>query len=424
MEKFDIRKKALDVVYDPQDRFYTSKFNLRKEVKAELNLPKQVSFVDSTLREGGETAGVVYTKEGKLKIARALEEIGVSEIDCGFTALSEYHLETLRTIKAAGLRMKAMSITRLDVGDPKAAIDAGIDAGADVIQLVIYGIPIPGFNTEEDYISLIEHSARYAKNRGTFCGFMFPATRWNPEFVLRLYAAAIKGGADRVDIGGMGPISPTAFKLLTKQLKEIAGDKLVGLHCHDNFGVGTACALSGIEAGAEVVHTSVNGMFGAGGFAAFEEVVMCLYSFYGFDLGIKLDKLTALSKLVQEVSGQKIQGWKPIVGPTVYTEVADSHLERIILARSLGGEGREIDRARWSAYGVKPEAVGQQIGLIFGPESLVGGGIKAKAKTMDIDLSENELEQVKKLVKEGYLAKGGLSEDEVGKLIEKVAKGR
>ncbi|GAI51081.1 unnamed protein product [marine sediment metagenome] len=60
MEKFDIVKRALDVVYDAQDRFYNSRWNLREEVKAELNLPKSVSFVDTTLREGGETPRVVH----------------------------------------------------------------------------------------------------------------------------------------------------------------------------------------------------------------------------------------------------------------------------------------------------------------------------------------------------------------------------
>ena len=62
MKKFDIVKKALDVVYDPQDRFYNSKWNLREEVKAELNLPKSVSFVDTTLREGGNTTGCIYSR--------------------------------------------------------------------------------------------------------------------------------------------------------------------------------------------------------------------------------------------------------------------------------------------------------------------------------------------------------------------------
>lgn len=423
MEKFDIVKRALDVVYDAQDRFYNSKWNLREEVKAELNLPKSVSFVDTTLREGGETPWVVYTPEDKLRIAKALEEIGVIEIDCGQPALSSDHRETVRIIKDAGLHLKTMAVTRLDVGNPEAIIDATIDAGTDVLETSIYGVPIPGFATGEDYINLIENSAKYTKKRGAFCAFWVPGNRWDPEFALKLYEAAIRGGADRVDIAGTGCISPTAFKLMVKQLKEIAGDKQVGLHCHNHFGVGTACAISGVEAGAEVVHASVNGMSDGGGIAAFEEVVMCLSAFYGFDLGIKLEKLAELSRMVQEISGQRVQGWKPVVGRSVFVETADSHLERILLGRGKGG-GEQADRARWSAFGIKPEAVGQEIQLVFGPEALVGRGIKAKAKTMGIDLSDDEFEEITKIMKEDFKTKGALSEDEMGKLIEKVAKGR
>ncbi|GAI55221.1 unnamed protein product [marine sediment metagenome] len=150
---------------------------------------------------------------------------------------------------------------------------------------------------------------------------------------------------------------------------------------------------------------------------------MCLSAFYGFDLGIKLEKLAELSRMVQEISGQRVQGWKPVVGHTVFLETADSHLERILLGRGKG-EGEQADRARWSAFGIKPEAVGQEIQLVFGPEALVGRGIKAKAKTMGIDLSDDEFEEITKIMKEDFKTKGGLSEDELGKLIEKVAKGR
>ena len=420
MENFDIVKKALDVVYDPQDRFYTSKWNLREEVTAQLNLPDKVSFVDTTLREGEETPWVAYTIEDKLKIAKALEDVNVDEIDCGFPSLSKEHFDTVRAIKDKGLHIKTMGLTRLDAGDPEKAIDKGIDSGADVIQLAIYGVPIPGFNSETDYLELIETSARYTKKQGVYCAFWVPGARWDPEFSLNLYASAIKGGADRVDLAGTGCIHPTAFKLMTKRLKEIAGKKVVGLHCHNHYGVATACALAGIEAGAEVIHTGINGMSDGGGIAAFEEVVMCLYSFYGLDLGIDLRKLTELSQLVEKISGHTVQGWKPIVGHTVYGETSDSHLERILRGRGQGKASIDGERAGWSAFGMKPSAIGQKIELIFGPQALVGRGITTKAELMGIKISDDEMVEIKRYLKEGIAAKGGLTEEEMENLINKV----
>jgi isopropylmalate/homocitrate/citramalate synthase len=420
MEKFDIVNKALDVVYDPLDRFYTSKWNLRPEVSAEMDLPERVYFVDTTLREGGETPWVVYRAEDKLKIAEALVEIGVHEIDCGMPALSDDHLETVRIIRDAGLPIKVMAVTRLDAGDPRQAIDKGLEAGADVLELAIYGVPIPGCRSEGDYLTLIEKSAGYAKKKGAFTAFWVTGSRWDPEFVLRLYEAAVKGGADRVDVAGTGCISPTAFKGMIRRIKEIAGDKQVGMHCHNHYGVGTACALAGVEAGAEVVHTAVNGMSDGGGMAAFEEVVMCLLSFYRLHLDIDMKRLTALSQLVQDISGHRVQGWKPVVGPTVFIETSDSHLERILRGRTAGGHGQQADRARWSAFGMKPEAVGQEIRLLFGPQALVGRGIGAKAKEMGLELRAGDVEAIQTELQKTLTAGRGLSEEEMEALIRRV----
>jgi len=407
MEEFDIKKKALCVEFDPQDRFYTCRWNLRGEVKAELNLPQHVTILDTTLREGEDTPWVFYTLEQKLQIARALEEIGVPEIDCGFASLSKEHLETVKAVKAAGLSIKTMAITRVDVANPEAAIGMTIDAGADIILIAIYGVPIPGFGAD-DFVNLIEKSVSYTKKRGAFCSFWVPVTRWEQAFAERLYKAAVRGGADRVEIAGAGCVGPTAFKLMTKWLKGIAGDRQVGVHCHDSLGIGTACALSGVEAGAEVVHTSVNGMSDGGGLAAFEEVVLALSSIYGFDLGIKLERLKELSNMVQEITKVKIHPYKSIVGDSVFVEGPDSHLEKI-----MKGE------AKWSdTFFVNPEAIGQKLQLVFGPSALGGRGIRAKAGQMGLSLSEGEWQKVLEAMKESLKIKGGLTEDEIEILIK------
>jgi methanogen homocitrate synthase len=417
MAEFKIGEKIIDVVYDQHDRFYTSKWNLQEEVKKELNLPKTITFVDSTLREGAETPYVSFSKEEKVEIVKALEEVGISEIDCGLATLSSDHAETLQSIKNSGCNLKTMIITRLDVGDPKQQILKGIEAGADVLELSIYGSPIPGFSTSEDYLNLVENSAAYAKECDAYCAFWVPGNHWNPQFVLDLYTAAIRGGADRVDVAGTGCVSPTAMKEMVRKLKKIAGDKPVGLHCHNHYGVATACALSGVEAGAEVIHTSINGMSDGAGLTAFEEVVMCLYAFYGFDLGIDLKKLTELSKLIQEISGQKVQGWKPVVGPNVFVETPDSHLELILRERMTNTQ--KSNKSQWVIVGMKPEAVGQEVKLIFGKEALGGRGVKAKAELMGKKLNNETFGSIMTDIKEMINNKGPLSENEVSFLIEK-----
>jgi isopropylmalate/homocitrate/citramalate synthase len=123
---------------------------------------------------------------------------------------------------------------------------------------------------------------------------------------------------------------------------------------------------------------------------------------------------------VQEITGQKVHGWKPVVGNAVFVETADSHLERILLGRSKDkGMGKEVDRARWSAFGMKPEAVGQEITLVFGPSALAGRGIDAKAKTMGINLSEEMLQKIIGIMAKEFETRGPLSEEEMGELIQR-----
>jgi len=418
MKNFDIVKAAMGVVYDETERFWTGKWNLLDEVQSQLQLPENVTFLDTTLREGGELPLVYYTVNQKIEIARALEEAGVSEIDCGFVSLSKDHFETLKVIKNAGLRIKTVALTRLDAGNPESAIDFVVEAGADVVLTCIYGVPIPGFRTEEDYVNLIRESVRYTKNKGVFCSFWVPNQRWEPVFAEDLYKAAIQGGADRIEVAGSNCNGPTAFRVMVKRLKKIAGEKQVGLHCHNTMGTGTACALIGIEAGAEVVHTSINGMSDGGGIAAFEEVVMALITQYRFfNLGIKLEKLRELSVMMRNITKHPLSPWKPIVGDTVFTETSDSHLERNIAGRKTGVTEEE-NKAAWSVWGFMPETVGQKVKIIFGPSGLVGRGINAKADEMGLELDDKALERIKEVMKERFSERGGLTEEEMKILIQ------
>ena len=420
MQEFDIKKEALGVVYHASGNFCTGKWNLLDEVKAELNLPKHVIFLDTTLREGLETPWVYYTPEQKVTIARALEDTGVSEIDCGFVSLSKDHFETLRVIKDAGLHIKTMAITRVDTGNPEAAIDMTIDEGADIVLVSIYGVPVPGFHTKEDYINLVEESVKYTKKRGAFCSFWVPFQHWEPNFAEEVYRAAIKGGADRIEIAGGNINGLTTFRIMAKRVKEIAGEKQLAVHCHNTMGTGTACALIGVECGAEVVHTSINGMSDGGGIASFEEVVIALTSQYGFsDLGIKLERLKGLSKMIRKITNLPLSPWKPVVGDSNFVETSASHLERNISGRRK----KQVDnKAVWSTWGFNPEVVGQKVEIVFGPSGLVGQGIKAKAKDMGIELSDEELEIIKKAMLENLKTKGAMTEEEMGILINNVTK--
>lgn len=199
-----------------------------------------------------------------------------------------------------------------------------------------------------------------------------------------------------------------AYKRMVRLLKGIAGDAEVGIHAHNNYGTGTACTLAGVEAGASNVETSVNGLGDGAGLAAFEEVVMALTVMYGLDLGIKIERIMELSRLVQAITGIEVQPYKPLVGKSVFLETPDTHLEGILGAR--------IHKVKTRGF-IEPETIGQKSSLLFGPAALGGKSIELKGREMGIALSEKQIHDVVKIMRERMNTVDALSEDEVEGII-------
>ena len=414
MAEFDILERGLWVDYDPKNRYYNSRWNTLDEVKSKLTLPKTVSITDSTLREGEEAPFVVFTTEEKLKIARMLEEIGVHEIDCGFAAINEHHFEFLQALKKEGLRIKKSVIVRIDLPKCESGIERVLQAGADIILCGLYATPIKDYSLE-DYLALITRAIGYCKDRQVFTAFWGTCTRWEKKFVESVYKTAIDAGADRIKIAGGGVLTVPAFGYLSKMLKTIAGPKELGIHAHNHYGLATAYALAGVEAGAENVETSVNGLGDGAGLAPFEEVVMALTAFYGFDLGINMEKIMELSRLVQRLSGVGVQPYKPLVGNNVFVETPDTHIEAVLRKRLQGKPSRNY---------INPEAIGQRQTILFGPSALGGPAIELKAMEMGIRLTKAQVNKVLGFLKKRLATKSSISEEEVEKIVEKMGQAK
>ena len=410
MADFDIKSAALGVEYDPLGRFWNSKWNLKEEVLAQYDLPQTVSITDSTIREGEEAPHVVYSMEDKLRIARLLDAMNVHEIDCGFASINTGHLEFLKELDGENLKIKKSAIARIDLPDFKKGIDRIIEAGADVLLCALYPTPIPGYDWS-DYCQRVRDGVSHAKKGGVFTSFWITCTRWEEEYALDMYRAAIDGGADRVKTAGGGVLTVPAYKRMVRLVREIAGDVEVGIHAHNNYGTGTACTLAGVEAGASNVETSVNGLADGAGLTSFEEVVMALTVMYGLDLGIKIERIMELSRLVQEVSGVEVHPHKPLVGKSVFLETPDTHIEGILRAR--------IQKRKTKGF-IEPETIGQKTSLLFGPSALGGKSIELKGQEMGINLSEEQVDAAIGRMREKLNAVDSLTEDEVEDIILRV----
>ena len=412
MATFDILEKGLWVDYDPNGRYWNSRWNMLDEVRSKLTLPKSISITDSTLREGEEAPFVVFNIEKKLKIAKMLDEIGVHEIDCGFATINRHHFEFLQALNEEGLRIKRSVIVRIDLPNYESSIERVLREGADIILCGLYATPIKGYSLK-DYLTRITRAIKHCKDLKVFTAFWGTCTRWEKSFMEKVYKTAIDSGADRIKIAGGGVLTVPAFKYLSKMLKTIAGAKELGIHAHNHYGLATAYALAGVEVGAENIETSVNGLGDGAGLAPFEEVVMALTAFYGFDLGIKIEKIMKLSRLVQRFSGVRVQPYKPLVGKNVFIETPDTHIEAILRRRLHGKPGQNY---------IEPEAIGQKQTILFGPSALGGPAIELKAKEMKIQLTKAQVNEVLRSLKKRLANQPSISEHQVEKIMQKIGK--
>ena len=407
MPDFDIKSAAMGVEYDSRGRFWNSKWNLHEEVLAQYDLPERVSITDSTIREGEEAPHVVYSMEDKLRIARLLDEMNVHEVDCGFASINEGHLDFLKALDTEDLRIKKSAIARIDLPDFKKGIDRIVEAHADVLLCALYPTPIPGYDWS-DYCQRVRDAVAHGKKSGIFTSFWVTGTRWEEKYALDIYRAAIDEGADRIKTAGGGVLTVPAVKRMVRLLREIAGDVEVGIHAHNNYGTATACTLAGVEAGACNVETSVNGLADGAGLAAFEEVVMALTVMYGLDLGIRIERIMELSRLVQEITGVEVQPYKPLVGKSVFLETPDTHIEGILRAR--------IQKQKTKGF-IEPETIGQKTSLLFGPSALGGKSIELKGREMGLSISGDQVNAIMDVMRDRLKTADSLSEDEVEDII-------
>ena len=360
-----------------------SPYNFADEVRS-TNIPQKVEIHDTTLREGEQTAGVVFRSEEKLKIAFALCDLGIRHIEVALLTTGEHGPEALKAVAGAGLDA---TISTMALALNREQIDLAFKCDVSNLYLVHntslqWDLPKPAFESLSD--KLVDNIV-YAKEHGAYVNFfLVDSTRMSWASLSGLMKNAVEQGhADSVTLAdSYGVGTPETYEYLVRKIKEVTGVP-VEVHCHNSFGLGTSNTLAGYRAGAERLHTSVNGI-GMLGFAATEEVVMALKALYNADLELRYEKLYGLCKLVEKLSRTKLTRYKPVSGDY-----------------ALGYEA--IERVK-SALGVllvpyNPEFVGQKINCMCCKTSDISA-IEAKLKEFDISATQDQKEFMLTKVKE------------------------
>ena len=294
----------------------------------------KIRIFDTTLRDGEQTPGVSLSPEKKLNIAKKLDVLGIDAIETGFPVISDGERNAVKMIANENLQSELCGLARTNKKDIDAAVDCGLNYIHTFIATSDIHLEYKLKMTREQALEKAIDAVEYGKSRGLQVEFSAEdATRTDREFLKKVFGEVAKAGADRIDIPDtVGYSTPQYIAEITKDA--IDATKLpISVHCHNDFGLAVANAISGIQAGAECAHVSINGIGERAGNASLEELVMALNSLQfdqKWETNINKELLYETSRYVSKIIGITVQPNKAIVGENAFGHESGIHTHGVL----------------------------------------------------------------------------------------------
>ncbi len=390
------------------DKVWVSELNRLPDIRGRFDTTQPVRFYDTTLRDGEQTVGVVFSPQQKLEIARKLDELGIGRIEAGFPRVSADDAEAIKLVLKANLRAEVWGFARAVQGDLDALLELGVRSTIVEISTSDIKMRAYGFVPEEVRRRTIE-AVGYAKRNGMkVVFFAVDATRSNLDFLRSVYLAALEAGAaEAVVVDTIGACGPEAVEYLVGQVCQWVGkDVPVHFHGHNDFGLGTASAIAAVRAGARWIQGTINGMGERAGNADIGEIALALQCLYGVPVEMDLSKVREASRLVQELAGYRVDAWKPLVGENLFTRESGAVASQFHLPQAIEPFAAELVRARRSVV------LGKKSGL---------DNIDIKCRELGLTVPEEKRAALLAAVKQRSIEKRGLlTDDEFRALVRAV----
>lgn len=353
----------------------------------ESTMKHDIIIDDTTLRDGEQTAGVVFSKKEKIAIARMLDAIGVRELECGIPAMGEDERDSIRALVDLGLNARLITWNRAVVDDIRASIECGVEA-VD-ISLSVSDVMIENkIRKSREWVKeQLKTALGFAKDHGLYVSVGGEdASRADLTFLAELMEITRDMGGDRFRFcDTLGILDPFTTHEKIRALRSAVPEIDIEVHTHNDLGMATANAIAGIKAGARFVNTTVNGLGERAGNAALEEVVMGLKLACGIDLGIDTHRFHEISRFVGRASQRPVPPWKAVVGEKVFSHESGLHADGVI-------------KNPKNYEGFDPADVGLKRHIVVGKHSGTSGLVE-RYREMGINLSKKDavclMEQVR-----------------------------
>jgi 2-isopropylmalate synthase len=296
---------------------------------------RRIGIFDTTLRDGEQAPGNAMSAEDKLELALRLEALNVDVIEAGFPASSASDFEATQAISAALTGAQVATLARARRDDVEKAVQAAgshnhvlqiMGTGSDIHLEKKLGI------TRQQAIDAAVDAAEFAAslNVETIGVGIEDATRGDRGYLQELTERAVEAGARYIPIADTsGCATPGEFGDLIARIREWAPAPVrIGVHCHNDFGLATANAIAGLQAGADDVQVTVGGIGERAGNTALEEIC-ALLAYKGESLGmsaaVDLAGIYAVYNRLREIIRLEEPRNKAIFGKYAFGTAAGIH---------------------------------------------------------------------------------------------------
>lgn len=302
----------------------------------------RVIIFDTTLRDGEQSPGASMNLDEKVRIALALQDMGVDVIEAGFPIASNGDFEAVQRVSEVVTEARIAGLARAVKGDIERCAEAVRPARMGRIHTFISTSPLHmkfKLQMEPDaVVEAIHDSVAYARS-------LIDDVEWSAEdgsrteadFLCRCVETAIAAGARTINIPDtVGYTVPDEYAALIAMLINRVPniDKAVlSVHCHNDLGLAVANSLAAVGAGARQIECTINGLGERAGNAALEEIVMALRTradAMPYTTGIKTENITRTSRLVSGVTGFVVQPNKAIVGANAFAHESGIHQDGVL----------------------------------------------------------------------------------------------